>query len=150
MDDYLSKPIDTRKLFDVVEAAARKTKRATGNGRPHIPALDINALLNNFDGDRELVLMLARVFADSSPSQLSEMGDALARGDAEALSRSAHTLRGSVSNFGAEAAVDAAAKLEQLARTGDLSNANSALALLQGEIEQVREELDTFQQVGVL
>jgi PAS domain S-box-containing protein len=148
MDDYLSKPIETQKLFDVVEAAARKCRHTISNPRPHTPALDIAAILNSFDGDRELVLMLAQVFADSSPGQLSDLADALANGDAEALSRCAHTLRGSVANFGAEAAVDAAAALEHLAQTGDLSTANSALELLKGKIEQVQEELESFQQMG--
>jgi len=148
MDDYLSKPIETQKLFDVVETAARKSERATRNGRPHIRALDIDALLKSFDGDLELVLMLARVFADSSPCQLSELYEAVALGDAEALERGAHALKGSVANFRAEAAVDAAARLEQLARTGDLSTADSALAMLDKEIERLREELETFELVS--
>jgi two-component system sensor histidine kinase/response regulator len=149
MDDYLSKPIEAQKLFDAVETAAHKSERANGNDRPHIRALDIDALLKSFDGDRELVSMLAKVFADSSPCQLSELDDAVTRGDAEALARGAHALKGSVANFRAEAAVDAAARLEQLARTGDLSRADSALAVLQDEIEQLREELETFEQVSL-
>jgi CheY-like chemotaxis protein len=149
MDDYLSKPIEAQKLFDAVETAAHKSEGATGNDRPHIRAVDIDALLKSFDGDRELVSMLARVFADSSPGQLSELDDAVTRGDAEALASGAHALRGSVANFRAEAAVDAATRLEQLARTGDLADADSALAVLQNEIEQLREELEKFEQVSL-
>ncbi len=149
MDDYLSKPIETQKLFDVVEAAARKSDRGADNGRPHIPALDIEAILDSFDGDRELVLMLAQVFAESSPGQLSDLSDALARGDGEGLSRCAHALRGSVANFGAESAVCAATSLEQLGRTGNLSTANAAFERLKDEIERVEKELAAFQQMGV-
>jgi CheY-like chemotaxis protein/HPt (histidine-containing phosphotransfer) domain-containing protein len=149
MDDYLSKPIEAQKLFAAIEAAAHKGERATGNDQPHIRAVDIDALLKSFDGDRDLVSMLAKVFADSSPGQLSELDDAVTRGDAEALASGAHALRGSVANFRAEAAVDAATRLEQLARSGDLSAADSALAVLQDEIEQLREELETFEQVSL-
>jgi PAS domain S-box-containing protein len=149
MDDYLSKPIEAQKLFDVVETAARKSERATPNGRRHIRALDIDALVKSFDGDLEMVLVLARVFADSSPSQLSELYEAVARGDAEAIERGAHTLKGSVANFRAEPAVDAAARLEQLARTGDLSTADSALSMLEKQIERLREELETLEQVSL-
>jgi CheY-like chemotaxis protein/HPt (histidine-containing phosphotransfer) domain-containing protein len=153
MDDYLSKPIEAQKLFAAVETAAhkseRKSERTTGNHRPHIRAVDIDALLKSFDGDRELVSMLAKVFADSSPGQLSELDDAVTRGDAEALASGAHALRGSVANFRADAAVDAATRLEQLARTGDLSTADSALAVLQNEIEHLKEELETFEQVSL-
>jgi CheY-like chemotaxis protein len=149
MDDYLSKPIEAQKLFDVVETAARKSERATPNGRRQIRALDIDALVKSFDGDLEMVLVLARVFADSSPSQLSELYEAVARGDAEAIERGAHTLKGSVANFRAEPAVDAAARLEQLARTGDLSTADSALSMLEKQIERLREELETLEQVSL-
>ncbi len=35
MDDYLSKPIEARKLFDVVEAVVRKSERKTSDCPPH-------------------------------------------------------------------------------------------------------------------
>jgi CheY-like chemotaxis protein len=150
MDDYVSKPIEGKKLFDVVETAVRRGRRANGNGGPHKPPLDLDALIENFDGDRELVSMLAGVLEDSCSCQLSEMNDAVTRGDAEGLARAAHKLKGSVANFCADAAVDAANRLEGIAQTGNLSIAAGALAVLEKEIERLREELQAFEKVGLL
>ena len=111
--------------------------------------LDIDALVKSFEGDRELVLMLARVFADSSRDQLSALCDAVERGDAEALASAAHALKGSVANFRANAAVDAASQLELMGRHGDLSLADSVLANLEREIERVREDLEAFELVSL-
>ena len=149
MDDYVSKPIESQKLFDAVEAAAAQSAPATTNGRSHRGVLDIDALVKSFEGDRELVLMLARVFADSSRDQLSALCDAVERGDADALASAAHALKGSVANFRANAAVDAASQLELMGRHGDLSLADSALANLEKEIERVREDLEAFELVSL-
>ena len=61
----------------------------------------------------------------------------------------AHALKGSVANFRANAAVDAASQLELMGRHGDLSLADSALANLEKEIERVREDLEAFELVSL-
>ncbi len=148
MDDYISKPIEAEKLFDLIEAAASQSAPASHNGHSHKKALDIDAIVKIFDGDLELVLTLANVFASSSLSQLSDIRDAVARGDAEALAYAAHTLKGSVATFRAQAAVDSAARIERIGQSGDLSTAGTALAALVTEIERLRQELNNFVQVS--
>jgi HPt (histidine-containing phosphotransfer) domain-containing protein len=148
MDDYVSKPVDAGKLFDAVETAASGRRSEPSNCDPK--ALDLDGLMRSFDGDSGLVLTLARVFADSSLDQVEQIGDAIARGDAEALARGAHLLKGSVANFGARAAVDAAVQLEGIAKSGDLSIAGSALATLEKEIDRLKRELQMFEQASVL
>ena len=92
---------------------------------------------------------MAAIFAESSAIQLSEMKAALADGDVDALGRAAHSLKGSVSNFHAQVAVEAAATLEQMARSGDLARADSVFAVLNNQIEQLRKELETLEEVSV-
>jgi len=150
MDDYVSKPIESQSLFDAVEAALSHTAAAVDkNGKSRVAALDIEALVKSFEGDRELIVTLAKVFANSSRDQFSALCDAVARGDAGGLGRTAHALKGSVANFRAAAAVDAAAKLELIAQNGDLSLADSALAKLEIEIGRLREELKEFEEVSL-
>jgi PAS domain S-box-containing protein len=150
MDDYVSKPIESQSLFDAVESALSHTTAAVdGNGKSRVAALDIEALVKSFEGDRELIVTLAKVFASSSRDQFSALCDAVARGDAGGLGRTAHALKGSVANFRAAAAVDAAAKLELIAQNGDLSLADSALAKLEIEIGRLREELKEFEEVSL-
>jgi two-component system sensor histidine kinase/response regulator len=150
MDDYVSKPIESQALFAAVEASLSQTATAAdANGKSHVAALDIDALVKNFEGDRELIVTLAKVFADSSRDQLSELCDAVARGDAGGLALAAHALKGSVANFRAGAAVEAAARLELIGQNGDLSLADSALAKLEVEIGRLREELKEFAEVSL-
>jgi hypothetical protein len=51
-------------------------------------------------------------------------------------------LKGAVSNFGARAAADAALRLEQMGRAGDLSHASPALATLEMEMSALLRELE--------
>ena len=146
MDEYVSKPIQAEKLFDVIESLVSRSSPPHNNGNPQPTALDVTALTSKFDGDLELLQSLANVFASSSASQLSQISEAISRSDAEALARGAHTLKGSVANFCARAAVDAAARLEQTAKSGDFCAASEILAVLEKEITQVRQELDTLAQ----
>jgi HPt (histidine-containing phosphotransfer) domain-containing protein len=110
---------------------------------------ETDALINHYDGDVGLVVTLAAIFADSSTAQLSEIADAIARGDSTALAHLAHALRGSVANFHAQAAVDAAATLERMARSGELAMADSGFAVLKTEIQLLKEALETLEGVSV-
>jgi HPt (histidine-containing phosphotransfer) domain-containing protein len=94
--------------------------------------------------------MLGRVFVDTSQQQLSVLVEAFERGDAEALARDAHAIKGSVANFRADAAVSAASNLEQIARDGNLSLAGTALARLESEIGRVVQDFYAFEQVSLI
>lgn len=149
MDDYVSKPIDAATLFEVIEAGVDKSHRTARSLRPDSKKFDIDALVLNFEGDIEMVATLGAIFAESSSVQLSEIGDAIARGDAGALAFSSHALKGSVANFYAQAAVDAASTLERMARSGDIATAESVFTVLKAEIQQLREELKTLEEVSL-
>jgi HPt (histidine-containing phosphotransfer) domain-containing protein len=64
---------------------------------------------------------IAMLFLDNHGKWLAEIREAAAHGDAQALERGTHGLKGSVANFGAEAAVEAALELEQIGRRRDLA-----------------------------
>ena len=62
--------------------------------------------------------------------------------DAAALLETAHALRGSVANFGATRAVEAALKLELMGKAGELTEAPAALGDLQQTMAVFAGELD--------
>jgi HPt (histidine-containing phosphotransfer) domain-containing protein len=66
---------------------------------------------------------------------------ALAAGDAPALARTAHALKGSVANFSTAEAADAAAELERLARAGVLTEARAAHRRVEEEVARVCQAL---------
>jgi HPt (histidine-containing phosphotransfer) domain-containing protein len=63
--------------------------------------------------------------------------------DAVVLLEAAHALRGSVANFGATRAVEAALKLELMAKAGDLTGAPAALVDLHQAMAALAGELDS-------
>jgi two-component system sensor histidine kinase/response regulator len=96
--------------------------------------LDPDAILERVGGDVEFLQEIAGLFAEDCPKLLGEVRAAIATGNPAALERAAHTLKGSVSNFGAEPARQAAFCLEQLGRSGNLQPAPEACALLEREM----------------
>jgi HPt (histidine-containing phosphotransfer) domain-containing protein len=106
--------------------------------------LNLAAALDRMGGDRELLEEVALLFLESSPSQLERIEQAVRARDAEALERAAHTLKGSLGNFAAEAAFETALRLEKMGRSGDLTGAEGALQQLVIELERLRPALVTL------
>jgi two-component system sensor histidine kinase/response regulator len=109
---------------------------------------DLNAALNALEGDRELLRRIAQLFVVQSPQLLDEIREALLRGDAEALERAAHKLRGSVTNFFATKAHDAALRLEQMGRDNDLTGGAEAQAHLESALRELQGTLAEFSKSG--
>jgi two-component system, sensor histidine kinase and response regulator len=103
--------------------------------------LDRKAILVRLQGDEELFRDLVNLFAADTPQLICEARHALACGDANTLQRAAHTIKGSVSNFGAEPAVEAAWRLEQLGQSGNLSEGPGALKSMEAALSAVECEL---------
>jgi two-component system, sensor histidine kinase and response regulator len=131
-DDYLSKPMRANELRAAIERCLPLTNPPADESEaqmeppPEIPdssAFDRAAALDEVDGDEELLAELARVFLEDSTRLLSEVQAAAAAGDAGQLMRAAHALKGSVANFGARRAVEAALRLESMGKYGDVSEA---------------------------
>jgi hypothetical protein len=136
MDDYVSKPIQPRELWQAIERL--------------VPAgddvLDGRAALERVGGDKELLRELIEMFLADGPRLWEDVADALARGDAQKLGRAAHALKGSISAFSAAGAWSAAQRLEALAEQGGPAAADAAAQLetemgrLQSALEKIKEE----------
>ena len=96
-------------------------------------------------GDLDLLKEIAALFLEEYPRELDEIRKALATGDAHMLEHSAHGLKGSVANFGARAAVDAAFQLEQLGKAHKLDQAPPALAALERALAFLHSELSCIE-----
>jgi two-component system sensor histidine kinase/response regulator len=106
--------------------------------------LDRVVLLDRVGGDEALLVELTHIFLEEYPRMLSEISEALAAGDAKAVERSAHTLKGSVSTFGAHAATQAAHDLEKLGRQGRVMDAAAAFPLLEAEFSVLKPALEAL------
>ena len=133
MDGYVSKPIQSHELFDAIAALVPAESLApTVAVLNNPPASDDGAIidqveaLNRVAGDWGLLKSLAEMFLDSYPGQLTELREAIGRGDGPTVCRLSHTLVGAVGIFGARPAVEAATRLETTGREGQLAGADEA------------------------
>ena len=108
------------------------------------PMIDRKVALSRVGGDMELLKEIAHLFLETYPDELREIRAAAERGDAQTLERSAHGLKGSVANFGAAAAVDAARQLEDMGRNRQLQEATQGLHKLELALSWLRPELEAL------
>jgi HPt (histidine-containing phosphotransfer) domain-containing protein len=111
---------------------------------------DLHAALDALEGDRELLFRMIEAFLDETPTLLEESREAIVRRDAHALERSAHTIRGGLSNFAANGAYAAATRLENTGRDGNWTDAAMVHAQLESEMKDVLEVLAGFDRGGAL
>jgi PAS domain S-box-containing protein len=102
MDDYLSKPIDSERLRQLV---SRFHVEQAG------PVLAWRGALLRLDGDSALLLELAQLFIDDGPQLMQTLYLALDDADLAGSQRAVHSLQGVLVNFGAQRAIAQAERL---------------------------------------
>ncbi len=105
---------------------------------------DKEVALSRVGGDVELLKEIAVLFLDDYPKSLNELREAVQAGDARRVERSAHGLKGSVSNFGAAPAVNAALQLETMGRAQKLVEVEQVLRTLELALAALRPELESL------
>jgi PAS domain S-box-containing protein len=151
MDSYVAKPLRPQELFDALEllvpATAAHPVAAEASAQPL--AVDLATALDRMGGDVELLRELAGLFLAECPQRMAEIHQAILRRDASGLRASAHTLKGSVANFGAQAAAEAAGRLELAGREQDWGDVEPAWAALEQAIAGLTPALARLGQAGV-
>lgn len=154
MDDYVSKPINPVDLYRAIErfpalclladiglrdsqAPAEVPAPAQQGPTNTAPAVDWNIANDRLGGRAEVLSELSALVKVEAPALLADLRRAIETRDFKLLRRSAHTLKGSVSYFGAEPLVQAALALEILGRTESLDNANELFATLERELNRL-------------
>jgi len=144
MDGYTSKPIRIRDLEQAIAQLISPINSASVSVPEAEQAdgvIDHAALLAGVDGDRRLLRELIHLFLADCPQGLAKIKDAIRCGDAGALGRAAHTLKGSVGNFARKSAFAAAQRLEIMGRDGNLDKAGGVFRTLESELARLTEEL---------
>jgi CheY-like chemotaxis protein len=147
MDAYISKPLRPHELFEVLEGLvprAGSSGLATAAPAAEPAVLDMATVLERMDGDVELLKELAGLFLSECPQRMAEIRQAITQRDASRLMQAAHTIKGSVGNFGAREAVEAAQRLEIDANEHDWGQAEEDWAALKkavGRLEPLLIEL---------
>ena len=154
MDAYLSKPLQAHQLFATIERLCpsavvthQKDEEVENTGREQAPsgvAFDQEEALAHVEGDHELLREVVGLFLVETPELLAAIRDSIMRGDGQMLELAAHSVKGAARSFGAYAACEAALKLEEMGREGDLTQAESASAELDREIAHLTRALAEY------
>src|SRR3954454_315069 len=108
-----------------------------GHSSGALSEVNVPELLDRVGGDSDLLREITTIFLEEYPQLLEDIRSAVARCDDHLLERSAHSLKGSVSNFGAKSATAAAYSLEKLGRQKASANAAAQLQTLEAELSSL-------------
>ncbi|MCX5872568.1 MAG: Hpt domain-containing protein [Deltaproteobacteria bacterium] len=103
--------------------------------------IDRQKLMERVGESPELLVELIQLFLELGPTMLADIKTSIENNSADDLHRAAHTLKGSVGNFAADDAFQAALLLETIGRNSDLSGVQEAYAVLEREMSRLIEEL---------
>ena len=146
MDDYVSKPISASKLFKAIETLVPPEKTAEFSEENKDGPLNRDGLIESMGIDRGLFKELVEIFSSDYPQMLTTLRESLEANDAETFSRTAHSLKGMLRNFKAEAAADAAFDLEKKAKQGQLDGVDRVIENLAGQLDDVARQLQDLVQ----
>jgi CheY-like chemotaxis protein len=145
MDDYVSKPIQRAELSRALESIPRSADRAIarhlGDDGESDCMLDGQAAPERGDGQEQFLSEIVSLFLANAPTRLEEIRNAVYQRDAERLTRAVQTIKGSAGCLRAPPFAAAVLRLEEMGRSGDLTDASEALAALEQEMQCVVEAL---------
>ncbi len=105
---------------------------------------DEKARMEHVDGDVEFREETVGMLDEDGPALLEQIRAAAASGDAAALVRPAHTLKGMLANFCADPAESAARELEIMGREQRLADVQAAVDKAQRETLRLIEALKQY------
>jgi HPt (histidine-containing phosphotransfer) domain-containing protein len=152
MDDYIPKPIRPTVLFEAlgrcfggqIEPPKVSQSPPADNGQPvsaDAGSIDWTFALASMAGDEELLCTVGDTFLQESEAMLRRIREAINRGDAHALDRAGHTLKGALVHFGAPRPLQLALEMEHLGKTNNLAVAAALFAELDAEMVRFNGEL---------
>jgi len=162
MDACLTKPIDTRKLFDLFETLVpggavrmgpeavapegRETLSSPSGEPEELPCLDPRYLkeLSDLGGNSDFVVRLAWTFLKGSKDKVRGLERAVAERDVEKARELAHALKGNSGQIGALALMRACERFSGIA-AGELERDGEAyLEAVKEELSRARAALDEY------
>jgi len=123
-------------------ASGKNLPKLQEKEKPQSPEIfDLAAALEIVVGNKELFYEIGNLFIESLPGYLDQIRSGIRNGDAQAVERAAHSLKGSVGNFGAGRSYAAALQLEKLGEQGNIKVIPAAMNLLEEELGLLVDEL---------
>ncbi len=112
----------------------------------YLPGINLEEGLERFSGNWDTFLRLMKYFIKSHESIMSELHDVLSRDevDFDALTETAHKIKGAAANLSAVEVRERAFKLEQSARRGDAVSVRSDIPNILCSFQELRDAIDNM------
>src|SRR5215469_1027030 len=149
MDGYVSKPITCAEMQSAI-SKVMNWSASPAQGTPASPAkdqasvaatVDLGQMLERLGGDENLLQEVLEIFLEQTPKLLKTLRDALARGEAETVERTAHSMKGELGYLGAKEVSQKARQLEELGRGRNLEGAAQVFASFEADIIAIAEAI---------
>ena len=95
-------------------------------------------------GDDSFLRELIQIYLEDSPARIDEIEQSLKQGDSIRLTRAAHSLKGSSSNFGANQLRALSEQIERIGRTGVLTEVPALVPEVKAEYDRVKAALNAL------
>jgi HPt (histidine-containing phosphotransfer) domain-containing protein len=149
MDDYISKPIMIEDIQKMLTKWVVKVQPEDKQSRKMIfspgELLDQNAVNRLKDlaekVDPGFLQQVLHMFFEQAPQLIKEIKEYEKRGEARKLSQSAHKLKGSGLNLGANALVEICKEIEIKGNNEELSNMENLIVTLENVYRQTERQL---------
>jgi CheY-like chemotaxis protein len=142
MDGYVTKPINVRELFAVVDSLLKEKTSIPHEVTPKAGLMRRrDVALARVGGDESLLAEVVGLFREECPRLIDDMEQAAGQRDGLALSRAAHSLKGACGNFGPSEACDLLARLEKTARAGPLENVDELFGPVRAAVAALLAEM---------
>lgn len=103
--------------------------------------IDLTTALKATDGDFELLKDVVDAFLEEYPTLMAELEPAILKSDLVVVQRASHTIKGTLRLFGDVPAQAFAERLEEMAQSGALNQAQETFESLRVELSSMREQL---------
>ncbi|MBI4826170.1 MAG: response regulator [Nitrospirae bacterium] len=162
MDDYLSKPIEPQEMLDkiskwvkskiispkpiITKMAGEMTKPEAGEKASSEAGIepgsdqpvDMKSAMARFGDDKDFYKEMVNEFLSYVPGQIKAIEDGAASGDADAVQKNAHSIKGAAGNLSATKVQSLALAIEHKGRDNDISSGLTQL------IENLRSEISAL------
>jgi signal transduction histidine kinase/DNA-binding NarL/FixJ family response regulator len=147
MDDYLAKPIDSKRLDEKLRQwlGPRATSpRRSGRRRRVLDPGVLGSLRELNESDPAFVPGLVRLFLETSPAQLLKLREYCVCSDWKAMADATHKLKSGCGDLGIVGMHGICERLERHARAGEGGKIPRLLDRLEGEYARVERKLERY------
>jgi CheY-like chemotaxis protein/HPt (histidine-containing phosphotransfer) domain-containing protein len=151
MDDFIAKPVNPRKMAEVIEKwlekpaeaeAAAEDEPVIEDALPEKAVFDRVALTERLMGDEDLVNEVTATFLEDIDILVLALKEAVSKGDTARIVEKAHTIKGAAGNVCAFALQETAFRMEEAAEANQPGTPASLMPILEEQLELLKKAME--------